>query len=85
MSLTYIAKKFMYSFTAFIINFCTQIFYKFHKLFPCETPESKFDLTITIVKVDPMSSSVYFWAKSFKIFHEILSSKFFPMFDFAMK
>ena len=30
------------------------------------------------VKVNPMSSLVHFWAKSFKIFHEILCSRIFP-------
>ena len=30
------------------------------------------------VKVDPMSSLVHFWAKSFKTFHEILCSRILP-------
>ena len=39
MILTYIAKKvYVLIYVTAFINFCTQIFYKFHKLFPCETP-----------------------------------------------
>ena len=47
MILTYIAKKIhvLIYLTAFS-NFCTQIFYKFHKLFPYESQESKFGLAI---------------------------------------
>ena len=38
--------------TAFI-NFCTKIFYKIHKFFPYESPESQIDLAIKNVKVNP--------------------------------
>ena len=60
------------------INFCSQIFYKFHKLFPYESPESKFDLAIKNVKVNSRSSLEHFWGKIFKTFNEILCSKIFP-------
>ena len=65
------------SLTVFI-NFCSQIFYKFHKLFPYESPESKIDLAIKNVKVNPRSSWEHFWGKIFKTFHEILISKINP-------
>ena len=60
------------------ISFCSQIFYKFHKLFPYESLESKFDLAIKNVKVNPRPSLEHFWGKIFKNFHEILCSKIFP-------
>ena len=39
MILTYIAETvYVLIYVTEFINFWTQIFYKFHKLFPCETP-----------------------------------------------
>ena len=39
MILIYIAKTiYVLVYVTAFINFCTQIFYKFHKLFPYETP-----------------------------------------------
>ena len=52
--------------------------YKYHKLFPYESLESKFDLAIKNVKVNPRTSLEHFWGKIFKTFHEILCSKIFP-------
>ena len=46
--------------TTTTINFCSQIFYKFHKLFPYESMESKFDLAIKNVKVNPRSLLEHF-------------------------
>ena len=45
-----------------LINFCSQIFYKFHK-----AQKAKFDLAIKNVKVNPRSSSEHFWVKSLKL------------------
>ena len=50
----------------------------FHKLFPYESLESKFDLAIKNVKVSPRSSLEHFWGKIFKTFNEILFFKIFP-------
>ena len=60
------------------INFCSQIFYKFHKLLPYESLESKFDLAIKNVKVNLRSSLEHFLGKIFKTSHEILCSKISP-------
>ena len=54
------------SLTVFI-NLYSQIFYKLHKLFPYESPESKFDLAIKNVKVNPRSSLEHFGEKSLKL------------------
>ena len=66
MILTYNANK---SYLTVFIKFCTKIFDKFHEFFQYE---SKFDLAIKNVKVNPRSSLEHFGQKILKIFHEIL-------------
>ena len=85
MILTYIAKKvpILIHLNVFI-NFCTQIFYKFYKRFPYESPESKFDFDRENVKVNPRSSLEHFWVKIFKTYHEILCSRIL-MFDLDVR
>ena len=66
------------------VNFCSQIFFKFHKLFPYESLESKFDLAIKNVKVNPRSSLEHFWGKSLKLSMKSYVLNF-PMFDLTKK
>ena len=61
MILTYNAKTVhVLIYLTVFINFCTQIFYKYNKLFPYESQESKFDLAIKNVKVNQRLSLEHF-------------------------
>ena len=60
--------------TAFI-NFCSQIFYEFHKLFPRVKAQKANMIWPKNVTVNPTS---HFCVKIFKTFHEILCSRIFP-------
>ena len=66
MILTYIAKRNVHVlvYLSVFSNICTQIFYKFNKLFPYESLESKFDLAIKNVKVNQRSPLKLFCQKS---------------------
>ena len=46
--------KTLFHYLSVLINFCSKIFYKFHKLSPYENPESNVDLAIKYEKSNPV-------------------------------
>ena len=76
MILTYTAKNvYWLIYLTTLINFCTQIFNKFHKLFPRESQETNLILPWKC-QSQSIASLEHFWAKIFKTFHEIYVLEF---------